>query len=89
MNAPETKLRRRSRRRGQAMVEYSMINWILIVLVLTAGTAPAFPPSAAARGAGDDYKDTNGQRRNLIELFLDAYQTYYDSYYFVLNLPFP
>ena len=25
----------------------------------------------------------------LIELFLEAYQTYYDSYYFVLNLPFP
>ena len=26
---------------------------------------------------------------NLIELFLLAYQNYYDSYYFVLNLPFP
>jgi hypothetical protein len=28
-------------------------------------------------------------RKNLLEVFLDAYQVYYDSYYFVLNLPFP
>ena len=28
-------------------------------------------------------------RKNVIELFLEAYQVYYDSYYFVLNLPFP
>jgi hypothetical protein len=28
-------------------------------------------------------------KKNLLELFLAAYQVYYDSFYFVLNLPFP
>lgn len=28
-------------------------------------------------------------KKNLLELFLAAYQIYYDSFYFVLNLPFP
>ena len=42
------------------------------------GTAPVFK----GRLAGD-------RNRNVIEMFLDAYQIYYDSYYFVLNLPFP
>jgi hypothetical protein len=28
-------------------------------------------------------------KQNVIELFLEAYKTYYDSYYFVLNMPLP
>ena len=40
------------------------------------------PGPKGKQGDGSDAK-------NLIELFLDAYQTYYDSYYYVLNLPFP
>jgi len=28
-------------------------------------------------------------KKNLIEIFLDAYQIYYDSFYYVLNMPFP
>lgn len=28
-------------------------------------------------------------QRNLIDLFLTAYQMYYDSFYFMLNLPIP
>jgi len=58
------------------MVEYSMINWLLIVGLLAIGSVKMIP------GPG-------GNPKNLIELFLDAYQTYYDSFYFVLNLPFP
>jgi len=27
--------------------------------------------------------------QNVIDLFLRAYQVYYDSFYMVLNLPFP
>jgi hypothetical protein len=70
--------KRRRRSRGQAMVEYSMINWILIVALVLGFTAKIAPNPADPKN-----------RLNLMELFLDAYQTYYDSYYFVLNLPFP
>ena len=65
----------RRRRRGQAMLEYSMLNWVLIIALVLAGSVKMIP---GAR-----------ERKNLIELFLDSYQIYYDSYYFVLNLPFP
>jgi hypothetical protein len=77
---PRTNPSKRSRRksRGQAMVEYSMINWVLIVALVLGFTAKIAPNPADPKN-----------RLNLIELFLDAYQTYYDSYYFVLNLPFP
>lgn len=64
--------------RGQAMVEYSVINFVLIMMLCLVSTARVFPGTA-----------TGTLRRNVIELFLDAYQVYYDSYYFVLNLPFP
>ena len=63
-------LRRLSR--GQAMVEYSALNWFIAIALCFIGTSKVFPGN-----------------HNLIELFLMAYQTYYDSYYFVLNLPFP
>lgn len=71
----KTATRTRKKRRGQAMVEYSVINFILLMLLCLSATAPVFPG--------------HHNRKNLIELFLDAYQVYYDSYYFVLNLPFP
>ena len=58
--------------RGQAMLEYSWINWMIVLALCLSLTSNVFP-----------------NRKNLIELFLDAYQVYYDSYYFVLNLPFP
>ena len=69
--------RKRRRSRGQAMLEYSMINWVLVVGLVLASTVKIFP------GAKD------AKHKNLIEMFLDSYQTYYDSFYFVLNLPFP
>ena len=68
--------------RGQAMVEYSMLNWVLIVGLVLACEVRMIPGPKGTQGDGS-------QSRNLIELFLEAYQTYYDSYYFVLNLPFP
>ena len=64
--------------RGQAMVEYSVINWVLVVALVLGSSMRVFP--------GDT---VTAERKNVIELFLEAYQTYYDSYYFVLNLPFP
>ena len=58
--------------RGQAMVEYSFLNWVLILALCLGLTSRVFP----------------GQK-NVIDLFLTAYQLYYDSFYFLLNLPIP
>jgi hypothetical protein len=69
---------RRRRSRGQAMVEYSFINFVLVILLCLTTTVRVLPGSGGTP-----------LKRNLIEYFLEAYQVYYDSYYFVLNLPFP
>ncbi len=67
---------RRRRVRGQAMLEYSMLNWVLVCGLMLGATVKMFPGSGR-------------QRENVIRLFFNAYQIYYDSFYFVLNLPFP
>ncbi|HLT28837.1 MAG TPA: hypothetical protein VK013_02260 [Myxococcaceae bacterium] len=72
----QARLKRR-RQRGQAMLEYSIINWVLIVALVLGVTAVKIDP------------DGSGQPENIIEMFYRAYQTYYDSFYFVLNMPFP
>ena len=66
---------RRAMQRGQAMVEYSLINWLLIVALVLSTSVKLIPGPAGPM--------------SIIEMFLDAYQAYYDSFYFVLNLPFP
>lgn len=71
---------RRKRERGQAMLEYSMLNWVLVVALVLGATVRMIPGPPG-------YND--GRPMNVIEMFLWAFQTYYDSYYFVLNLPFP
>ena len=73
MNTRRPQLRRRHPR-GQAMVEYSFLNWILIFMLIVAMSVDV---------------GTGKQKMNVIDAFLRAYQVYYDSYYFVLNLPFP
>ncbi len=73
---PTRKQQRRGRSRGQAMLEYSIINWVLVVALVIGVTVKLD-------------LDGSGERLNMIERFLAAYQTYYDSYYFVLNMPFP
>jgi hypothetical protein len=65
------RLARRRGERGQAMVEYSMINWILILALVLGISVPI------------------SNHKNTVEVFLDAYRIYYDSFYFTLNLPFP
>ena len=60
----QTRTRRR-RQRGQAMVEYSMINWILVV--------GAHRRSIREDGLG------GAPEENVIDMFLEAYQIYYDS----------
>ena len=68
--------RRRCRHpRGQAMLEYSAITWVLVMVL--------------ALGASVRIQWTEDVKGSVIELFLRSYQTYYDSYLFVLNLPIP
>ncbi len=71
------KTRRRFPRaaRGQAMLEYSVITWVL-VMVLALGASVRLEWSDDVQGS-------------VIELFMRSYQTYYDSFHFVLNLPIP
>ena len=66
---------KKAAQRGQAMLEYSIINWLLIEGLVLATTVRMVP--------------TPTGNKNVIETFLEAYQIYYDSFYFVLNLPFP
>ncbi|MBF5045554.1 hypothetical protein FGE12_24310 [Aggregicoccus sp. 17bor-14] len=61
--------------RGQAMLEYSVVTWFLVM--------------ALALGASVRIEWTDDVKGSVIELFLRSYQTYYDSYLFVLNLPIP
>lgn len=82
--APVPQLRRprkgrRARRRGQAMLEYSMLN-ALLVLALMIGVSLRVVPSPFPNAGG---------RMNVIEVMLWAYHTYYDGIYLVLNSPFP
>lgn len=65
----------RRRQRGQAMLEYSLLNWVLVVALVV--------------GASVRVRWTEDRQSNVIDLFMEAYQVYYDSFYFVLNLPFP
>ncbi len=68
------------RRRGQAMVEYSVITWILLAGLLFLGNVRIFKINTP-----------NGQvrNRNVIEMMLEAYQRYYDGFYLVLSAPYP
>lgn len=62
--------------RGQAMVEYSIINWILLAGLILFATSPMVP--------------TGGNvRMNVVDLFLRSLQTYQDSIYYLLSIPFP
>ena len=75
--APHPRSRRRAKRRGQAMIEYSLIN-ALLVLALMVGISLRVVPSPLPGG-----------KMNVLEVMLWAYHTYYDGIYLVLNSPYP
>jgi hypothetical protein len=75
-NSPTMKRTQRSPR-GQAMVEYSMLNWVLVVALVLMSAVRIIPGQAM-----------NGQPMSVIELFLAAYQVHYDTYLYSLSLPF-
>ncbi len=72
--------RRRRSERGQAMLEYSLLNWFMIVGLVMGATVRVIPGPVEQSSEG---------RINVIEMFLVAYQIYHDSFYYVLNLPYP
>jgi hypothetical protein len=57
------------------MVEYSIINLILICAVIWSTSAKLLP--------------TPSGNRSLIDMMMLAFQNYLDAYYFTLSLPFP
>jgi hypothetical protein len=75
MSRALTRARHPRAARGQAMLEYSVLTWFL-VMVLALGASVRLQWSDDVQGS-------------VIELFLRSYQRYYDSYLFVLNLPIP
>lgn len=62
------------------MVEYGIINYVLIMGLCFVATVPIFKSPVDAG---------NVPNRNVIEMMLDAYQRYYDSFFLVLALPYP
>jgi hypothetical protein len=64
--------------RGQALIEYSLLNLVVIAALIIGSTIRILPGPVFLGG-----------RMNVIEAFLYAYQIYYDSFYFVLNAPIP
>ena len=65
--------------RGQAMVEYSVVTWLLVIALVVLLNVP-LPYTLAGSAKGGN---------NVIQIFLRIYQDYYDSFYLVLNSPFP
>ena len=57
------------------MVEYSIINWLLIVALVISTQVQWIP--------------TPSGNRNLVETMMAAYQNYFDSYLYLLSLPVP
>ncbi len=64
------------------MLEYSMINWLIIVALVLSCTVRIIPGPRVS---------TSSSRppMSLIEMFLYAYQVHYDTYLYSLSLPFP
>lgn len=61
--------------RGQSMLEYSLLNWVLVVALII--------------GASVKIRWTEDVQSNVIDLFMRALQQYYNSFYFMLNQPIP
>jgi hypothetical protein len=64
------------------MVEYSILNWVLIVALVLSATVRILPGPRVSTS-------TSRQPMSLVELFLFAYQVHYDTYLYSLSLPVP
>lgn len=77
---PHLPKRSARRQRGQAMTEYSILTWVLLVALVFVTSAPIFKIPVAPGIV---------VHRNIIEMMLEAYQYYYDSFFLVLSMPYP
>ncbi|MHB8417208.1 MAG: hypothetical protein ACYDCL_03970 [Myxococcales bacterium] len=78
-------------RRGQAMVEYSLMFW-LICLVFIIGLSYGVPYTA--NGAAPSITGTDGTsyasaNTSIFGLMIESYQVYQNGYYFSLCAPLP
>lgn len=91
--------RRNRRRRGQAMLEYSLIFWLMgIVFILGAtwdgggNTMTQIDASGNhsdnGHGTGAAHQNTTGHD-SIFGLMINSYQIYQNSYYFALCAPIP
>lgn len=78
--SPTARGARRARPRGQAMVEYSVVTWVLVMALVLMGSAPVFRTTLPG-------STLPGGNRNVLEMMLEAAQLYFDSIYVVLSLP--
>ena len=62
-------------RRGQVLLEYSALSWVLVVGLVLGCTVRFIP---GPRG-----------QTNVVSLFLSALQTYFDSLFAILGSPLP
>lgn len=90
--------RRNQRRRGQAMLEYSLIFWLMgIVFILGVtwdGGGNVMTPVDASgnhnlQGHGQSIKQNSSGHDFIFGLMINSYQIYQNSYYFALCAPLP
>jgi hypothetical protein len=90
--------RRNRRRRGQAMLEYSLIFWLMgIVFILGVtwdGGGNVMTPVDASgnhqhNGLGHGVKQNTTGHDSIFGLMINSYQIYQDGYYFALCSPLP
>ncbi len=72
-------------RRGQAMVEYSLMFW-LICMVFILGFV-GMPTTSFSTADGTTYSSSQGD--TIFGLLIESYQVYQDGYYFSLCAPLP
>jgi hypothetical protein len=63
------------------MLEYSMLNWVLVVGLVLSATVRIIPGPRVSTS-------TTRPPMSLIDMFLYAYQVHYDTYLDSLSLPF-
>ncbi len=96
---PTRSSRRNRRRRGQAMVEYSLIFWLMGIVFILGVTwdgggnvMTSIDPSGNhqnnGHGSGALHQNTTGHD-SIFGLMLNSYQIYQNSYYFALCAPLP
>lgn len=87
-------LRSQRHRRGQAMVEYSMMLWLIAIAFVIGFT---YGPNGSIRSVDDHaqpgatgHTDANPTgNASILGLMIEGYQIYNNSYYYALCTPLP